>query len=171
MAWKKFAPRSYQKTTLFLLFLVPPLLFVKGYHWRIFLEWLFFTSLTLRMVFLATRRPLDERTPRKVYGWFWFVHQVSFAGACAGYAGAVLFGFLFPMPMATQNFLAALMVDSLYVGVLNRDVAEIIAERMSVSMGFAPAKDDDAKGFLPNRNLDPNVCVICSLILQKPVLE
>jgi RING finger protein 121 len=174
--WRHYHRRSYQRLTLFLLFLLPPLWCLHIGNWRVLLEWALFTGLTARFVWLATRTSIAPTTPRKVYNWFWTVHRVTFRCVVGGVVGVYTIGLLFdpgvPGPAATLSLLfASMCLDGLYLGVLNRDCAEHCATEMNNRMGFSARKrsdDPDASRLLPTRSLDPGVCAICSGLLARP---
>ncbi|XP_077307175.1 E3 ubiquitin ligase RNF121 [Lithobates pipiens] len=142
--WKQRHTRSYNMVTLFQMWIVP-VYFTMKLHWMRFLGiWILFSLVTAFITYRATRKPLEQTTPRLVYKWFLLLYKMSYATGIVGYIAVMftLFGlnFLFRIkPEDAMDFGISLLFYGLYYGVLGRDFAEMCADYMASTIGFYSA--------------------------------
>jgi len=126
--------------------------------------WTLFSVVTASLMRLASQSPVQKRTPKLVYGWFFLVYRLSITLSAVGY-GMFMFDFLGVGLMLAQaiqmpvpfSYIGMLMIFyGLYYGVLGRDCAEVCTDWLSSRMGFGGGK----RG-LPSRQLTANMCCIC----------
>ncbi|CAG8664601.1 14934_t:CDS:10 [Cetraspora pellucida] len=113
------------------------------------------------VLYLASRKPLNHKTPRLVYKWFSFVYKVSYAVGITGYS-IIMFTFfgiiqLFYTGTEVIELGVLLLCYGLYFGVLNRDFVEICTDRMASTLGYY-----NKDGF-PRKHLRANICAICGV--------
>ncbi|KJE97096.1 ring finger protein [Capsaspora owczarzaki ATCC 30864] len=158
--WKRWRPRAFQRLTLLGMLLVPPLIAAHAGFWRFLVSWSAFVMLTGYVGFLATRNPLDRRTPRLVYAVFVLLYKTTYFVGTFGYITLFLdFAsggrmVMFGAPVAQTGLL--ILFYALYYGVLGRDIAEMCTDRMASTIGFTQIDG------LPKKKLDPNMCGICT---------
>jgi RING finger protein 121 len=156
--WKKKHQRSFLFVTLLGVWLIPFGFSVYAGFYRFLAIWAVFSAYTLHIVKLASAAKLHPRTPRKVYGWFNFVHSGGYAVCVAGYVAVIAEYFIFVGvgQNKTVGLGMLMMFYGLYYGVLGRDCAEWSADSMAKSIGYT-----SSKGGLPGRALQDNICAIC----------
>ena len=88
--WKKRSPKTFNLTTLTLLWIFPFLLSAYSLYWRFVLVWLIFSCRTASIIMKARKKQLEKRTPRTVYQWFSVTHKLCYFGACSGYGLVML---------------------------------------------------------------------------------
>ena len=92
--------------------------------------------------FHLLQKPLHGSTPRLVYKWFYFLHQISCGLGIIGYSIIMatfmgvnmIFGVL---PTKWMDCGVLLLFYGLYYGVLGRDLAEIAADSMAANVGVS----------------------------------
>lgn len=62
--WKTYHIKSYNYVTLFLMWTFPAILSFYLYFWRMVIIWTLFSLVSIYMGYLATRKPLNLKTPR-----------------------------------------------------------------------------------------------------------
>jgi len=160
--WKLKKYRSFQSATLIGLWVIPFLWSISVGFYRMLLFWCTFTIGTLILLRKASQSPLHRDTPKQVYGWFYFLYRVCYSSAVAGYfmvlADFTGFSTFIPIHLLLGvpfSYLGMMFIFyGLYYGVLSRDCAEMITDRVAVRMGFT------GKG-LPAKSLPPSTCCIC----------
>ena len=159
--WRKTHYYSYQQTTLAGLLLFP-FIFADYFHfWRFVAVWAMFLACTGYHVWLATRNPLDVKTPRRVYTWFFRLYKICYVMSVGGYVGVILefLGIraaLF-LPRSFSGHATIVLFYGLYFGLLGRDCAELCAWRMKQALGYSKKDDDE-----PQRMLPTNMCALCA---------
>uniref|UniRef100_A0A8C5MFK4 E3 ubiquitin ligase Rnf121 n=1 Tax=Leptobrachium leishanense TaxID=445787 RepID=A0A8C5MFK4_9ANUR len=158
--WKQRHSRSYNMVTLFQMWIVPVYFTVKLHWWRFLAVWIIFSIVTAFITFRATRKPLEQTTPRLVYKWFLLLYKMSYATGIVGYVAVMftLFGLnllLRIKPEDAMDFGISLLFYGLYYGVLGRDFAEMCADYMASTIGFYSASG------MPTKHLSDNMCAVC----------
>jgi hypothetical protein len=136
--WKKTHYRSYQNTTLVLLWLAPVAMIAWTHmpYYRFLLVWSAFTVFVAYLLFIGSRRPLARDTPRKVYTSFFNIYRVCNTAAIIGYVGLLTFmlgdihftlGVLGDVHISASGML--LCFYGMYFGVVTRDCAEMVTGR------------------------------------------
>ncbi|GBL96764.1 RING finger protein 121 [Araneus ventricosus] len=158
--WKKRFPVSYQRVSLFAMWIIPLIISINHSWTRFIIFWVLFTILTALVVSQALKTPMAGTTPRLVYKWFYLIYMISYALGVIGY----LFVFLtllgvnllfqsLPQPWMDCGIMC--LFYGLYYGVLGRDVADIITDKMAAKIGYY------TESGIPNRQLEPNICCVC----------
>ena len=159
--WRKRHFRSYQVVTLLAMWLIPIVMGIRDHCWRFVFFWLLFSAISLLVLRKALRKPLHGSTPRLVYKWFYFLHQISCGLGIVGYTIIMatfmginlIFG---AVPGKWMDCGVLLLFYGLYYGVLGRDLAEFASATMAANVGFYTRH-----GGMPSRCLDPNLCAVC----------
>lgn len=158
--WKRRSVRTYQMVTLFAMWIIPVVLSINNHYWRFIFFWLVFTCITGLVFRKAIENPIQKRTPRLVYKWFYFVYIFSYALGIIGYVVFIstLLGVNFIFNVAPQSCMDSavlLTFYGLYYGVLGRDIAEISSDKIASQVGYYSAEG------LPSRQLEQDVCAVC----------
>ncbi|CAG8457405.1 16588_t:CDS:2 [Acaulospora morrowiae] len=160
--WKQKHQRSFQAVTLFGLWLMPMYIFgFQAKFWRFLTIWTCYSLVNSWVLYMASRKPLDHKTPRLVYKWYSVVYKVSYAVGITGYSIIMLtfFGIIqliYTGPEVTE-FGLLLLCYGLYFGVLSRDFVEICTDSMTSTLGYY-----NKDGF-PRKHLRANICAICGV--------
>ncbi|KAG9305864.1 hypothetical protein G9A89_016516 [Geosiphon pyriformis] len=158
--WKQKHYRSFQAVTLIGLWLIPMYIFgIQAQFWRFLSIWCLYSIANFRVIYLASRKPLDHKTPRLVYNWFSIVYKLCYAVGVTGYAIIMLtfFGIvqLFYDFSEVADLGIILLSYGLYFGVLSRDFVEICTDRMASTLGYY-----NKDGF-PRKHLRVVICAVC----------
>ena len=70
VVWRKHYFNSYQVVTLVGMYFIPVYFSVELHFYKMLVIWTAFSIATAYVVFKATRKPLDQSTPRRVYTYF-----------------------------------------------------------------------------------------------------
>ena len=132
----------FQGVTLFAMWIIPLVLCIRSYWWRFVFFWLLFSTISSLVLRKALQKPLHGSTPRLVYKWFYFLHQISCGLGIIGYSIIMatfmgvnmIFGVL---PTKWMDCGVLLLFYGLYYGVLGRDLAEIAADSMAANVGVS----------------------------------
>uniref|UniRef100_A0A0B6YSW6 RING-type domain-containing protein n=1 Tax=Arion vulgaris TaxID=1028688 RepID=A0A0B6YSW6_9EUPU len=160
IAWKRKNFKSYQRTTLLGLWLLPLGASIMLAYIRFCIVWGIFSVITAFVAFKASRKPLSGSTPRWVYKWFLLVYKVSYALGIIGYLTILLtfFGIhkLVSIESKTSvDFSLLLLFYGLYFGVVSRDLAEVCTDIMATHIGYCTVSG------LPAKRLSSNTCAVC----------
>lgn len=158
--WKQRYFRSYQRATLIGMWIIPVGFCLKFGWTRFIIVWAVFSVITGFIVFKATRKPLEGRTPRLVYKWFLLIYKISYGSGILGYMVIMLtmlgVNMLFLIkPQYSMDFGLLVMFYGLYFGVVSRDFAEVCSDTMAAHIGYYTTTG------LPGKRLDPNICAVC----------
>ncbi|CAG8478824.1 2275_t:CDS:2 [Paraglomus brasilianum] len=158
--WKQKHYQSFQIVTLIGLWLIPMYLFGIYFQFLRFLTiWTLYSALNGYILHLASRKPLDQQTPKLVYRWFAAVYKVSYTVGIFGYILLMLQFFeivkIFYDGGAVADLGIMLLSYGLYFGVLSRDIVEICTDRMASALGYY------TKDGLPSKGLKADICAIC----------
>ncbi|CAE1330945.1 RNF121_175 [Acanthosepion pharaonis] len=160
MQWKKRHFKSYQRSTLLGMWLIP-VIFCLKFHWaRFIIIWLIFSIITAYITFRATRKPLTGTTPRLVYKWFLSIYKLSYGVGVIGYVliMCTLFGLNVVVQAKSQAAMDVgllVLFYGLYFGVVGRDFAEVCSDTMAAHIGFYTTTG------LPTKTLEQNMCAVC----------
>jgi len=156
--WKKHRYSSFRNVTLLGLWVIPFGWSLYLGYWRMIFIWIIFSSITGYIIKIASKKPLEPHTPRKVYVWFYRLYQLCSNIAILGYVM-----FIVDYLSASRNgehlfgqYGTLFSFYGLYFGVLGRDCSEMCADWMASMMGFTGKKDE-----LPSRHISPDICGIC----------
>ncbi|KAJ2250004.1 hypothetical protein GGI13_004113 [Coemansia sp. RSA 455] len=156
--WRRRHPNSYRLVSILSICLIPPYFAVSnGYH-RFMGLWTAYAAANSYIMYLATRSPLNPRTPRRVYQWFAFINKASYA---VFVLGIVLFALCFfnvaPGLTDSERYVEASMLTvfyGLYFGLMSRDLVTLCTDKMAATLGYA-------RSDLPTKYLPQDVCCIC----------
>lgn len=132
--WRKQHKRSYDLVTLIGLWLVPAIISIQLVFWRFLVVWAAYSGVTGMYLYKCVFTDLwDTKVPKNIYTWFLGVFRASVGIGLAGYvtllvdilSGGVLFA-----PLVESGFSLLLIWYGLYFGILTRDCAEVISDRM-----------------------------------------
>ena len=132
--WRKQHKRSYDLVTLIGLWLVPAIISIQLVFWRFLVVWAVYSGVTGMYLYKCVFTDLwDTNVPKNIYTWFLGVFRASVGIGLAGYvtllvdilSGGVLFA-----PLVESGFSLLLIWYGLYFGILTRDCAEVISDRM-----------------------------------------
>lgn len=142
------------------MWLIPLVISIYYAFYRFIIVWIVFTILTAVVMRKALVKPIQGSTPRLVYKWFYFIYKLSYALGIIGYIIMMLtflgFNFLFNQPPNVWMDCGFLLVFyGLYLGVLGRDVSEIVSDKMASHVGYYSPQG------MPTRHLEDNVCAVC----------
>lgn len=132
--WRKQHKRSYDLVTLIGLWLVPAIISIQLFFWRFMIVWTLYSAVTGMYLYKCVYTDLwDTSVPKSIYKWFLGVFRVSVGVGLAGYITLLVDilsgGFLFA-PLVESGFSLLLIWYGLYFGILTRDCAEVISDRM-----------------------------------------
>jgi len=161
--WKRVHPESYELAVLAGLWLIPAYVAVNARYYRFLSFWFIFSCVSMRLLYLATRRPIAGSTPRYIYSWFMHTYNLAYYVALVGgiMAFLPLLGIDLPgsatastaspiedttqlgeesavkahVSIAYYGFL--LLFYGLYFGVLCRDTASVCISWIVMAMGRA----------------------------------
>eukprot|EP00039_Didymoeca_costata_P027764 m.19157 g.19157 ORF g.19157 m.19157 type:complete len:350 (+) comp6494_c0_seq1:234-1283(+) len=162
--WKKHYFDSYQRVTLVGMWLIPLYFSIELHFNRMLTLWSTFSVVTGYVTYKATRKPLDQYTPRRVYTYFTVMYKLTIFVTYFGYAiclldflgASALLHVVFHTSEHTLMGIGALfMFYGMYFGVLVRDFAEISAGEMASVIGYY---NQDG---MPSKTLNEDVCAIC----------
>lgn len=119
------------------------------------------------------RKPMAPTTPRKVYTYFHAIYRASYTSAIAGY-GIIMSDVLgiralLGLGLWVVELGGLLLFYGLYFGVLDRDCAEMFADRMTARLGYA-RRTEDADGddeIARARRAASNICALCGDELRR----
>lgn len=132
--WRKQHKRSYDLVTLIGLWMVPAIISIQLVFWRFLVVWAVYSGVTGMYLYKCVFTDVwDTSVPKNIYIWFLGVFRVSVGTGLAGYvtllvdilSGGVLFA-----PLVESGFSLLLIWYGLYFGILTRDCAEVISDRM-----------------------------------------
>ncbi|XP_067140326.1 E3 ubiquitin ligase Rnf121 [Centruroides vittatus] len=158
--WKKRHYRSYQRVSLLGMWIIPIIVSIHHGWWRFIIIWFVVTILTGIVMSKALQKPISGTTPRLVYKWFYLIYMLSYGLGIIGYIVMMLtllgVNLIFKSK-AQPWFDLGLMTlfYGLYYGVLGRDVAEIITDKMAATIGYYTTTG------VPVRQLEPHICAVC----------
>lgn len=136
--WRTLHRRSYDLVTLLGLWLVPAIMSVQLFFWRFLLFWGVYTCITCYVLYQVNSDLWDTSVPKRIYTWFLWVYKTSVAVGLFGYgmvlldvvSGGALLGWV------GESGIGVLCIwYGLYFGVLNRDVAEVVSDRLVGGFG------------------------------------
>lgn len=153
--WKKRYPSSFLRVSLAVLWAVPAALSLYSGYVRFIVIWLAFSVITGLVISMSSKKPLAKDTPRRVYRFFLWTCQGCYGMATLGYVMVLLELFFLPTTWLAYTGIM-LCFYGLYLGVLTRDCAEVCAERMASTMGYAKKGDD-----LPKEAATASTCGVC----------
>ncbi|CAG9465085.1 unnamed protein product [Pedinophyceae sp. YPF-701] len=162
--WRKRHKRSYDVVSLIGLWFVPFGIAIRLGFVRFILVWLAYSAATGFVLYLSTRKPLAQNTPRLAYTWFIGTYNASVLVGSFGIAlmfGAFIgFGPL-EFLVVSPNTIILLEWYGCYFGVVTRDCAELAGEIMASTMGSG------------GRRLATSVnrCGVCSRVLAGGALR
>eukprot|EP01122_Echinamoeba_exundans_P013008 TRINITY_DN5604_c0_g1_i2.p1 TRINITY_DN5604_c0_g1~~TRINITY_DN5604_c0_g1_i2.p1 ORF type:complete len:312 (+),score=22.72 TRINITY_DN5604_c0_g1_i2:104-1039(+) len=173
--WKQKSPRSFRRVTFIGLWAIPLLISMYLFFWRFLIFWALYSTGAVLMINQARKKPIAKDVPRRVYMFFFIIYRLTYAISVVGYVFLVgeFMGFsqVIGAVIGDQTFhlgsyAITLLFYGLYFGVLNRDCAEIVTERMASTMGFA-GKGKDSN--MPMTRFDPRTCLLCQHELKPDV--
>jgi RING finger protein 121/175 len=169
--WKQRHPRSFQVVSLGGLWAFPAVSAAVGGGWRFLVAWALFTAACAYYLRLARQKPLQPRTPKRVYSFFDVAYRLGSATAMWSYSIVVVLVLAPPLqllvPQVVVDALVAGMLAGTYFCVITRDVTELAAETMSSTLGYAKSqlkrrKDDDGDGGGGSvRPVPRGLCALC----------
>ncbi|KAI3388983.1 hypothetical protein SNEBB_006640 [Seison nebaliae] len=167
--WQKHYRKSFQLWTLISAAVIPFLYSIYYVYTRFLSIWVFAIIIFLYILKRINEHPMEPSTPRLVYQFFIIIYKVTYTVAASGYI-ALLFTFLniniaFNISNETSFMLGGyLLFYGTYFGLLGRDLASIITERMAVKIGHYRGGDEDK---LPISALQDNICAVCNHPLEE----
>jgi len=157
--WKKNYNRSFLNVTLIGLWLIPLALSLYANFIRFVVIWALFSVVTIFFFYVSRFGPLEKNVPKRIYAWFYFIFRISYGAAIVGYLLilADMFTKSFGTGSGDFSVIGALLIFyGLYFGVLGRDFAEVVTDRIAAVVGYT------GKG-LPSKGIPPHTCCICGL--------
>lgn len=163
--WQRRHPTSYRLVSIGSICLIPPYYALYGGYYRFVLIWLIYSTSNTYILYLATRVPLHERTPRRVYQWFAVVNKMSYGVSVMGFfMFMVCFFNLIPGWTDTEWMVETNLLTlfyGLYFGLMSRDLVYLSTDRIAATLGYyAPSKEQ-----LPSNRLPADICCICRVKL------
>jgi len=157
--WKKQRYSSFRNITLLGMWLIPLFWSIYFIYWRMITIWILFSFITGYIIKIATKKPLEPQTPRKVYVWFYRLYQLCSSITILGYIIVMIDYFLIPGSQRDNSdnvgqYGVLLAFYGVYYGVLGRDCSEMCADWMASFMGVI---------YLTIMS----IILICSLLVRK----
>ncbi len=161
--WRTRHRRSYDLVTLLGLWLVPAIMSVQLFFWRFLIFWGVYTGITGYVLYRVNADLWDTTLPKRIYTWFLWVYKSSVAVGLLGYvmvllnvmSGGALLGWV------GESGIGILCIwYGLYFGVLNRDVAEVVSDRLVGGFG------KHGRGGVPRVGNSVRDCALCGLELR-----
>jgi len=170
IVWKQRHFKSYQLMTTLGLWLIPFSISLAKSYYRFVFTWIIFTAVTGYIYLQSTQNQISMSTPRRVYKWFLFLHQLSYILGIVGYLilMATIMGLNLIFSIKTSTSMDTglyLLFYGLYYGVLGRDVAHVCTDRMACKVGYFTHEG------LPKKVLEDDVCAVCGNKIYKGGLE
>ena len=133
--WRKHHRRSYELVTLIGLWLVPAIISIQLVFWKFLIVWSAYSIVTGMYLYKCTFADAlwDTSVPKNVYKWFLGVFRTSVYVGLTGYIVLlvdILSGGILLAPLVESGFSLLLIWYGLYFGILTRDCAEVISDRM-----------------------------------------
>ncbi|KAJ2079383.1 hypothetical protein H4R24_003827 [Coemansia sp. RSA 988] len=157
--WRRRHPMSYRLASIGSICLIPPYFALANRYFRFVTIWLMYAAVNTYILYLATRKPLYPRTPRRIYQWFALTNKASYS---VFLTGMILFCFCFfnavPGLTDTESFVEGSMLTvfyGLYFGLISRDLVALCSDKMAATLGYAVSNG------LPTKYLPHGVCCIC----------
>ncbi|PVU89966.1 hypothetical protein BB559_004851 [Furculomyces boomerangus] len=157
--WKKKSYKTYQIVNMLVLWLFPAMMGFSAGYYRFILCWILFSIINVYVLYLSSRKPLNQKTPRQVYMWFSLINNVTYVVSMSGF---VLFLIMFFNPSNNIKFMTFVVeLDMLvifygvYFGILSQDLVGICIDRMSSTLGFFSVAG------LPSKHLPDDLCGVC----------
>ncbi|KAJ2852556.1 hypothetical protein IWW36_000185 [Coemansia brasiliensis] len=157
--WRRRHFTSYRLVSIGSICLIPPYFALGNGYLRFVTIWMAYAIANTYILYLATRKPLYPRTPRRVYQWFALINKASYAVSVVGF---VLFALCFfnvaPGMTDSESFVTvclSIVFYGLYFGLISRDLVTLCADKMAATLGFSTSDG------LPTKYLPHGVCCIC----------
>ncbi|KYQ92945.1 hypothetical protein DLAC_05544 [Tieghemostelium lacteum] len=154
LIWRNKYPRSFLRLSLLGLWVFPIVFSLYYQHVRMILIWSAFSGALVYLYRLSTQNPLDRKTPKIVFIWFYFIYIISFIISVIGFLGMIF------LPGSTDGY-ATIIFYGLYFGLLGRDFAELCSDRIATILGLGGSR-------LPFTAISNSYCAICTNNL-KPI--
>ncbi|PRP85411.1 RING finger protein [Planoprotostelium fungivorum] len=129
IVWKTKSFRTFQSVSLIGLWCFPILYSLYHGYVRFCIVWTIYTSITAYFMFLASRSPMAQSTPKWVYTWFYVVYHISYGSAVLGYFLIMVEVTQLYTGIANTGIL--MIFYGLYFGVLGTDCAEYTGKGMA----------------------------------------
>ena len=113
--WRKNRPRSFFLFTLLGLWLFPIIISIQLRYWRMIFVWSIFSFVCGILVNMSRSRPMNRKTPRYLYSWFYTLYKFTNILSIVGYMlfladffglGILIFG---PHPTAEREYRSKLI--------------------------------------------------------------
>lgn len=113
--WRKRHPHSFFLFTLFGLWAFPILISMQLRYWRMIFIWTIFTIIFGVLLKMSRSKPMNRKTPRFLYSWFYFLYKLTNILSIVGYVlfladffglGILIFG---PHPDTERQYRNKLM--------------------------------------------------------------
>ncbi|KAJ2653367.1 hypothetical protein IWW40_000420 [Coemansia sp. RSA 1250] len=157
--WRRRHLTSYRLVSIGSICLIPPYFALGNGYLRFVTVWMVYALANTYVLYLATRKPLYPRTPRRVYQWFALINKTSYAVSVGGFVLFVLCFFnVAPGMTDSESFVTgclSIMFYGLYFGLISRDLVTLCADKMAATLGFSTGDG------LPTKRLPHGVCCIC----------
>lgn len=86
IAWKKHHPKSFQKVSMFAMWLVPLAISIYNHWWRFVGFWCVISIITGSLISKPLlNKQISGSIPRLIYRWFYYVYTISSVVAVTGY--------------------------------------------------------------------------------------
>eukprot|EP01084_Bolivina_argentea_P084433 152689_1 len=113
--WKRKHPRSFFIATLLGLWIFPIIMSVQLHYWRMICIWFIFSIIFGFILNMSRQKPMNRKTPRYLYSWFYLLHKITNYLSIIGYMlfladffgfGVLVFG---PHPKEERAYRSKLM--------------------------------------------------------------